>query len=101
MVRVAFDNLVASLDTYQLCECCHSLLEGCPPLNRAERCVRPKHASCGVVPRKLVNVSDSKIYMQPRTQTEEKKEPTLMNTLFAQRREAAGHGLPTFAWNLR
>ena len=41
-----------------------------------------------VVPRKLVNVSDSKIYMQPRTQMEEKKEPTLMNTLFAQRKEA-------------
>ncbi len=36
------------LTQYQLCECCHSLLEGCPPLNRAERCVRPKHASCGL-----------------------------------------------------
>ncbi|KJA28092.1 hypothetical protein HYPSUDRAFT_129730 [Hypholoma sublateritium FD-334 SS-4] len=41
-----------------------------------------------VVPRKLLNVSDSKIYMRPRTQTEEKKEPTLMDTLFAQRGEA-------------
>ncbi|KAF8967643.1 hypothetical protein BDZ97DRAFT_501799 [Flammula alnicola] len=41
-----------------------------------------------VVPRKLLNVSDQKIYMRPRPQTEDLKQPTLMDMLFKKREEA-------------
>ncbi|KAF9475216.1 hypothetical protein BDN70DRAFT_883975 [Pholiota conissans] len=46
-----------------------------------------------VVPRKLLNVNDAKIYNRPRPQSEDRKQPTTMDLLF-QKREEAGETWP-------
>jgi hypothetical protein len=50
-----------------------------------------------VIPRRLLNVSDSKIIMRPTPQTEDRKRPTLIALLEAQKKKA-GESWPS---NLR